>query len=159
MVGMSVRDADEANIRWFNANRRELRLQRLGARPVNARCRGVPWEPAVRHGGDVVGDAGVPEKISLRVVDQVAATRDVDRFPYVHAHRPARLIRSVPLTAIKHIEPVHALLLGLCPARASHAKSGESHKHDHDSLHGKSSLSTNRILWYGPPRKNSQLPA
>src|ERR1700694_3790880 len=147
VVGMRVRNADEANVRRLYANRGKLRLERLRAGPMDVRRGIVGRKPAIWHGGDRIGDAGVPEKVILRMMDQEAAVRDVDRLSNVHANRPARLVRRVSLAAVKHIKTVHAFPARLRPARTGKGDCREGRNNDDDFFHGRPpSFNTKRVL-------------
>src|ERR1700676_204896 len=123
VCGVGVGNADGAYIGGRDANLAKLRDERLGPGPEDISRRVVRWEPAVWQGGDMVGDTGVPQKVALSVVDQVAVNGDVDRLSDVEARRPAgRLIGRVPPAAVEYIEPVDTLGLRLPPSRAAQEK-------------------------------------
>src|ERR1700682_6102841 len=107
---------------------------------MDVRRRIVGRKPAGWHGGDRIGDAGVPEKIIFRMMDQEAVVRDVDRLAYVHTNRPARPVGGVSLAAVETITTVHALPGRLGPGCACQKKYCDGSNDHIDSLHGMTSV-------------------
>src|SRR5260370_53879 len=95
MVRMRVRDRHVFDVGGLDAELLELGGERLGPAP---RRRGAFALLAIRHGGDCIGDAGVPQEPALGVVDQVAIVRDVERLADIDAGRPARLVGTGALS-------------------------------------------------------------
>src|SRR5262249_54504468 len=79
----------------------------------------------VGHGGDGIGHAGVPEKPSLGMLDQIAADDEVHRLAHIHARRPARNVARYTLAAVQDVEPLNsrsAALRGRRRDRERHRK-------------------------------------
>ena len=89
----------------------ELGRQCLRAAPQHSP--GIGRGKAVRHRGDRVGDAGVPQEPALGVFDEIAIVDEVHRFAFVEARRPARNITGDSLAAIEDVEFFHAGLFRL----------------------------------------------
>src|SRR5690242_17657955 len=65
MVRMRMRDGDEFDVGRLDAELIELARKRLRASPADGLR--IGWSLPVRHGGNHVGDPGVPEQPTLRV--------------------------------------------------------------------------------------------
>ena len=105
MVGMGVRDCDRLDVRRLDAKLGKLPGKRLGPRQCQ---RAVRTLHAVRQRGERILKTRVPEDPALRVVDQVAIVRQLDRHPDVDAGRPARLVGGRNMAAVEDVELVDA---------------------------------------------------
>src|ERR1700729_731188 len=106
VIGMGMRDRHAFDVGWLYSELIELSGERLTTLPIRS---AVLTFQAIRHRGDLIGDAGIPEKpAALRVVDEVAVVGDIHRHPDIHAGRPARLVSGMPLAAAQDVKLVDA---------------------------------------------------
>jgi len=105
MVGMGMRHGDVTDVRRFDSDLVELRGERLRLAPHQ---RGAGSDLTSRQGGDLIGNASVPQQIALGVVHQVAIVDDVERHAHVDSGRPARLIARVPLSTVEDVQSIEA---------------------------------------------------
>src|SRR5436853_5640781 len=103
---MRMGDRDEFYVGGLDAKLIELARKRFWPTPVCglriSRCL------AVRHGGNCVSDARIPQQPTLCVMDEIAVIDEVHRLADVNAGRPKRNVAGNSFTAIEYVEPIHA---------------------------------------------------
>src|SRR3954464_10765055 len=124
---MGVRDGHHLDVTGLEAELFELGGKRL--RPAPGYGLGIGGGKAVRHRGDWVGDAGVPQEPALGVLDEIAAVDEVHRLALVEAGRPARDVSGGALPAIEHVELFDTGLFGL----REHRMTGQNECSDSES--------------------------
>jgi hypothetical protein len=104
MIGMGVGDGDVFDVGGLHAELIELSGKCLRPPPMgHPRIGGAL---TLGHGGDGVGQAGIPQQPTLAVLDQVAAVDEVHRLADVHPRRPARNVAGDALPAIQDVKPL-----------------------------------------------------
>ena len=138
VVGMRMRHRHRLDVIRLEAELFELGGQRL--RPAPGDGLGIGGDKAIRHGGDSIGDAGVPQEPALAaVLDEIAAVDEIHRLALVQAGRPARDVPGGALPAIEDVELFDARFLGLRDGRVA----GQSQRGD-----GESKLDPGHHPWF-----------
>lgn len=123
---MGVRDGHHLDVTGLEAELFELRGKRL--RPAPGHGFGIGGRKAIRHRGDCVGDAGIPQEPALGVLHEIAAVDEVHRLALIETGRPARDVAGGALAAIEHVEFFDTGLFGL----REHRMTGQNECSDND---------------------------
>ena len=109
VVGMRMRDRHRLDVGGLDAELLELALRASSA--ASRRRLRIGRRKPVRHRGDGIGNAGVPQEPALAVLDEIAGVDEIHRLAFVHAGRPARNVAGDALAAIDDVEFLDARLL------------------------------------------------